>query len=732
VKHRLIKGDGSEKWLPFAESCVTKLKKLGLPYADQSYEIEGASIKVRIEPGNEYIRIEGGEAMYMESGQLEPIGTGDLNPYRLEPEKWHFLDIPTTDKYLGLCEPRGRQKNRPTLSEGMDSKAIGYPKVYVTGGKTQDEVDAANLILANTYSESTINKKLAYGFFPASVYSGKMRRFMQAVYGATETIDKERLVLEVVGLSANLSYSYNGVKVPLFYRVHSSCGIVVDSLGGYWLTIISALTSDDLYTVVAYPFKMSGAARAFDSIKKSASTTEENKKKLESYIFANGYFDTTKPLAIGEFSAPLAQPIAYGWKWSETTNTASVVVHRQVGTGVLDNQWLAYTIHAVITITINQDSGVASGTVSSQVVSHGAWTDSDTRTYNIFSPVTELHHAPLELWTLGLSSSGEIMPEFNFSDVSVYGYYVGDVWTPCVVSRDINAGPWPTYEQDDSGILYSPALSMSSPNRYQYGYALATQEMSYHSLTKYGGTLMTVSVGSVITTGESTYGSHRYMTKEIAHVGSENNSVIQNGTSVGSPGYIPGDPPGWTYSYAYVIGATTIYGNVDKCLVTITDATWTGFLHRAWVLVIPGGDCAAAYVGTRTAARANTVFSTIVRSGYGITRFFGDGGSFVPWSGTMDGYNGWFGILPVGETVVMTATPPAGLETKVIVFNSELNGVDGVQGGSYTALFDVDYSYPYYDRGMYTYTSSGGRYAMSEHPNSPLSANFQYRFVGWA
>lgn len=57
MEHRLI--TGGEQYLPFARSCITKLKKLGLPYADQSYEIDGVSIKVRIEPGHEYIRIDG-------------------------------------------------------------------------------------------------------------------------------------------------------------------------------------------------------------------------------------------------------------------------------------------------------------------------------------------------------------------------------------------------------------------------------------------------------------------------------------------------------------------------------------------------------------------------------------------------------------------------------------------------------------------------------------------------
>jgi len=81
MEHRLI--TGGEQWLPFAQSCVRKLKRLGIPYADQSYEIEGASIKVRIEPGHEYIRIDGGETNY--SVSVEGVDTPKYNLIGLTP-----------------------------------------------------------------------------------------------------------------------------------------------------------------------------------------------------------------------------------------------------------------------------------------------------------------------------------------------------------------------------------------------------------------------------------------------------------------------------------------------------------------------------------------------------------------------------------------------------------------------------------------------------------------------
>ncbi len=62
MEHKLI--TGGEQWLPFARACVRKLKGLGLPYADQSFEVSDASIRIYIRPEHEYIRITGGTGAY--------------------------------------------------------------------------------------------------------------------------------------------------------------------------------------------------------------------------------------------------------------------------------------------------------------------------------------------------------------------------------------------------------------------------------------------------------------------------------------------------------------------------------------------------------------------------------------------------------------------------------------------------------------------------------------------
>jgi len=58
MRHRLV-APGCEWLVPFAETRIKVLLGLGSPYADQSFEVNGCQVRVRVEPGHEYIRIEG-------------------------------------------------------------------------------------------------------------------------------------------------------------------------------------------------------------------------------------------------------------------------------------------------------------------------------------------------------------------------------------------------------------------------------------------------------------------------------------------------------------------------------------------------------------------------------------------------------------------------------------------------------------------------------------------------
>lgn len=62
MEHKLI--SGGEQLLPFARSRIKALRATGLTYASQQFEIDGVSVKVRIEGEHEYIEISGGRFDY--------------------------------------------------------------------------------------------------------------------------------------------------------------------------------------------------------------------------------------------------------------------------------------------------------------------------------------------------------------------------------------------------------------------------------------------------------------------------------------------------------------------------------------------------------------------------------------------------------------------------------------------------------------------------------------------
>ncbi len=142
MEHRLLLG-GGEQFLPFARSCITKLKKLNLAYADQSFEVDGASIKVRIEPGHEYIMIEGGRRFdysynYVSDMLPDPLASVDMRMAIKAAAvdgkvKKHDPDAvtPPLEKLDTLTDWKGDKGTVLLYSTGL---ATRYRVMYPTGG----------------------------------------------------------------------------------------------------------------------------------------------------------------------------------------------------------------------------------------------------------------------------------------------------------------------------------------------------------------------------------------------------------------------------------------------------------------------------------------------------------------------------------------------------------------------------------------------------------------------
>lgn len=750
MEHRLIRG--GEKFLPFARTRIAALKALGTPYASQSFEIRSAKISVRIEPGHEHIRIEEAGSVYMETGQLGWTYPGGENPTKAEPAAWHFLDIPTDGPFLGRAKTGkkgfGEQPNGQRLTEGMDSRAVGYPKSAYPDGATPEEmaeIDANNMELKDAYEQSTILKKITAGLYPASLYSGKLRAFIQAQYGAAETVSGGGLSVDLTfGTSGSLIYyGSDGSEVQFGLWSHNSPGLFTAPDGSYWLLTIRNPVGTE-YVVTAYRIKHSQQVGGFlKKLKdKDEPPSQEDHAKLEAYVFAYSTIDTTNPVEVGTFSGVRGSALAYGWKWKSDGSEAKIVVHELRGTDNYDNRWASSTMAVAFGYTPPTDTEPAKITMTASVESGDEWTDG-WGYWNIFVPALDPPFGgPIELKSLATNRPA-VKEAFSFPTTPVYGYYVDDEWIPVTMTRNVDLGPFPKrYHEYTGPIHWNSEVLPDQLDVDARGVIPSSASVTYedHSLSK--DMTMTVTVGGTSYDGREAYGDHYFFERSVvggSNVASPFNNIAASVGDFSSYGTqpLPDGYPDWFY-----YSASSVTGTVS--MVSTESWRFTGGIRDVWVLVIPPGDCEAVYVATNgyigdvVSGVHRTTVASMVTSMQGITNLGGTPAvyqsfSFIPWAQANSTNSTGFGAPSPTDLVAVEDTEPRVYDyTYINCYNALVQGDLGTPSGSYYTLFNADINVPYYNGTMYTYTSAGNRYVMSEGLMSPASVNYLHRFVGWA
>lgn len=643
---------------------------------------------------------------YLESGQLEWSFPGDENPTRLDAAAWHFLDLDLDQDYLGYiktdAEHLGNQIDGQVLAEGQDSLSVGA-----------------------TNSETTVLKKVVIGLYPASLFSGKMRRFIQAQYGAYEASGVFKLSAEFAGESTVLKYTNNG-EMSIGLWAHDTPGIFTGSDGTWWLLRI---IGGPEYQVLAYQLQLDSVGRRLREFyiqPTDAVFTEDVKSKLESYIFAHCTIDVSNPSIIGGFSGAVGASMAYGWHWKQDGTRASIVVHELLGAGVADYRWNATTMHIDVSYSPQSPVSATGFAIEYSEEVHGEWTDG-WGVWNIFVPENENIASPLSLYSLAVDQVS-VKPSFTFSDVSVYGYYKDDNWTPVTLSRSNGATG---YAQSTNELFFLPAQE-ALPSNYQYSHNYAHSGVHYQSSDLSSSKEMTVSVDGSVFSGIDASGT--FITLDMSYSGG---STIDNGnsfgpTTIGDGGVgFHGYPPGYDeyHVYAGSQGGSAGGGYIEYGPATREYWFYTGNRRNAWVLLVPACDCDAVYVATNNYDVAGSYASSLI-TGQSIVRIFGTHGEYVPF--IESGHFGEFGGVTSGQVTVTGTAPPPAQSMFVTCFNGVISGQAGTPSASYSSLFNADKTYPYFDPGMYSYTSVDSRYVMSEGPKAPSSVMHNHRFVGWA
>lgn len=222
MRHVLIDSAENWKYKPFAESCIVKLKNLGASYAAQSYEVDGVSIKVRIEPNHEYIKIAGGGCeLRMDSGAVTFGGTGPLSIWKDDPA--YLFDVATSSAYhSAFTYETPSSKHKTNLATTREGQLAGYLTISDSSAKGEIFVDRdlppwfpnmAGPTPANCLSpawkevtspEGVVTyeplgastsdpeqfedtalylKKALVNSRPSSIFTGRTRLYVQAMYG---------------------------------------------------------------------------------------------------------------------------------------------------------------------------------------------------------------------------------------------------------------------------------------------------------------------------------------------------------------------------------------------------------------------------------------------------------------------------------------------------------------------------------------------------------------------
>jgi len=360
MEHLLIQGDGSEIYLPFARSRVRALLALGLPYADQSFEVEGVSIKVRIEPGHEYIRIEGGNsALKMDSGIVKIDRISEFEPsqpWDYQPEPLYETDA--LKAYNSAFSPNadtGWRKNPASTNSGQIAGDITLSGKKLRGKTPKDGVTARSFTpemifdtdlgkwKASTNDEVLWAKKQQALLCPPSIFTGKCRLWVQAMYGLPtrnsttngygETLSDSGPAV-IVGSGATLGSPT--LMVPKRkvkddtstlpgVTITTSAGVMLDTMTGrHWLIELG------LGVGAAYPLYSDVAGeKARKLLISGADTgglTAIELEHLEAYVLATSRPDLTKAQRMDLGLVVHGYSMGYGWHWN-WDGTAADIVH---------------------------------------------------------------------------------------------------------------------------------------------------------------------------------------------------------------------------------------------------------------------------------------------------------------------------------------------------------------------------------------------------------------------
>ena len=289
--------------------------------------------------------------VYMESGFIEVLNIAPCNPNTYKPSLLHFnYAMKSVDSKLnGTLVFKG---NPPLLvSNGLEegeSKVTGCLKKV-----------SSILRCETTYTESGAfcdteeirRKKLIQLRIPSSNFSGKLRLYIQAMYGSPTRND----YYTIEGLPLLNIPLFVGDGIQLHYtNTDVTSGLISGKDFTYWLVQVPV---GDVSSITAYKLVPDATGKKIRNylIANLNKLEDDDLKRLEAYLLATCTLEEQSSIIeVVDGNVVQGQPIAYGWHFNWDGSQADIILHRD--NLPTDQAWHAY--HYNLTFTEEEDGSL--------------------------------------------------------------------------------------------------------------------------------------------------------------------------------------------------------------------------------------------------------------------------------------------------------------------------------------------------------------------------------------
>jgi len=347
MEHRLI--EGGEQYLPLARSEIKRLRATGLPYATKRLVFPDATVRVQVLDDIDFIHITGGGATIpMDSGVVAVVSIGAANPATKSPGTLYETTyvqgynapfvLPNAEATVRLNPNTGNTGQFSGILKNTGQKFKGKVPIDVSFAKSFDAPTGEALA---DWEATIADKKTTSVLCPASMFTGKCRLYVQALYGAHMVAGKST-PFRLSGLSGAPSlYVDNRTSSEAAVLVATGCGVYLDKQrGNHWLF------STNGTPVRGWPLKAPSAVEALrkhlitqvsETNTKLSTLSEEDRDHLEAYILSqclpkgDGRSAFLKPGTTNSwYSASNPYSMGYSWHWNWDGTNADAVVNTTI------------------------------------------------------------------------------------------------------------------------------------------------------------------------------------------------------------------------------------------------------------------------------------------------------------------------------------------------------------------------------------------------------------------